>query len=389
MTANAVLNPGPPPEGSANRASEMVRLIRETWAVAEPQSDEVARFFYGMLFSLAPETRDLFAVNMDIQRSRLLRALVHVIQMMDRPDEVAPFLHQLGRDHRKFGVVTNHYEAVGTALLASVKKHIGEAWTQPVERAWAEMYTAMASAMTEAAAADQGPAWYTGEVIDHHRIGWDLAVIRVQPDYPVPYYAGQYVSIEAPQRQRLWRYLTPANAPREDGGMEFHIRAVEGGWVSRALAAHARIGDQWRIGSPMGRLGIDPDNGRDVVMIAGGTGVAPMHAIIDERARYGDNPRVHIFYGGRTREDLYDLENLQHYAASNPWLTVTPVVENDPDLSHAEHGVLADVVTKHGSWSERDILVSGSPAMIRATVSKMLVAGTPLDRIQYDPFALD
>src|SRR5699024_4009704 len=116
---------------------------RETWAVAEPQSDEVARFFYGMLFSLAPETRDLFAVNMDVQRSRLLLALVHVIKMMDRPEEVAPFLHQLGRDHRKFGVVTNHYEAVKTTLLASVKKHIGEAWTQPVERAWAEMYTAM------------------------------------------------------------------------------------------------------------------------------------------------------------------------------------------------------------------------------------------------------
>jgi NAD(P)H-flavin reductase len=54
-----------------------------------------------------------------------------------------------------------------------------------------------------------------------------------------------------------------------------------------------------------------------------------------------------------------------------------------------EHGTLADVVTRFGSWPDRDVLVCGSPAMIRATVSRMLVAGTPLDRITYDPFTLD
>ncbi|WP_229680378.1 FAD-binding oxidoreductase [Saccharopolyspora thermophila] len=367
----------------------MVRLIRESYAVVEPHADEVAKYFYGMLFSLCPSTRELFAVNMEVQRSRLLRALVHVIQMVDKPDELLPFLHQLGRDHRKFGVVTEHYEAVGTALLAAIKKYAGDAWTDQVERAWAEAYTVMASAMTEAAAADDGPAWYNGEVIHHERLSWDVAVIRVQPDHPVPYLPGQYVSVEVPQRPRLWRYLTPANAPADDGIMEFHVRAVEGGWVSRALVGHARPGDQWRIGSPMGRLTVDRETSPDVLMIAGGTGVAPMHAIIDELAQYGDNPRVQLFYGGRTREDLYDLENLQRIAMSNPWLTITPVLENEPEVSGAEHGTLAEVVTRYGAWRDWDVLVSGSPAMIRATVSRMLVAGTPLDHIRYDPFTLD
>ena len=54
---------------------------------------------------------------MEVQRSRLLRALVHVVQMVDRPDELVPFLEQLGRDHRKFGVFAEHYDAVGAALL--------------------------------------------------------------------------------------------------------------------------------------------------------------------------------------------------------------------------------------------------------------------------------
>src|SRR5437870_1812678 len=138
MTANADLNPVPsttphrePPPG----VTAMVRMIRESFAVVEPCAEDVAKFFYGMLFSLAPSTRDMFPVNMVVQRSRLLRALVHVVQMVDRPDDLIPFLHQLGRDHRKFGVVASHYEAVGTALLASIKKHAGDAWTDSVERA--------------------------------------------------------------------------------------------------------------------------------------------------------------------------------------------------------------------------------------------------------------
>lgn len=326
---------------------------------------------------------------MEVQRSRLLRALVHVIQMVDRPDDLLPFLHQLGRDHRKFGVVADHYEALGTALLAAVKKYAGDTWTDEVERAWAEAYTVMASAMTEAAAADEGPAWYNGEVVEHERLGWDVAVVRVRPEHPVPYQAGQYVSVEVPQRPRLWRYLTPANAPAEDGTLEFHIRKVDEGWVSRAIVGHARAGDQWRIGAPMGRLTVDRSSERDVLMVAGGTGLAPMRAIVEELAQYGKNPNVHLFYGGRTRDDLYDLENLQQVAMSNPWLTVTPVLDNDPGAVGAEQGTLADVVARHGTWAERDVMVSGSPSMIRATVSRMLVAGTPLERIQYDPFTLD
>ncbi|AUS78934.1 flavohemoprotein [Actinoalloteichus sp. AHMU CJ021] len=390
MTANAVLSPVPPsrPE-SASGVSATVRLIRESYAAVEPYADDVARFFYGMLFSLAPKTRELFPANMEVQRSRLLRALVHTVQMIDRPDDLVPFLRQLGRDHRKFGVIASHYEATGTALLAAIKRYAGPVWTDEVELAWAEAYTMMATTMHNAAEADENPAWWNARVVEHQRLSWDLAVVRVQPHQPVPYRAGQYVSVEVPQRPRLWRYLTPANAPSEDGTLEFHIRSVHGGWVSRSVVGHTQVGDTWRVGPPMGRMGVDRENGRDVLMIAGGTGLAPMRAMLDELAQYGTNPRVHLFLGGRTIEDLYELDNLRYLAMSNPWLTVVPVVESGPARQGTEHGTLAEVVTRYGAWSERDVMVCGSPAMIRATVSRMLVAGTPLDRIRYDPFTLD
>ncbi|HEX6356735.1 globin domain-containing protein [Actinophytocola sp.] len=367
----------------------MVRLVRESFAVVEPHAEKMAELFYATLFSIAPATREMFPVNMEVQRSRLLRALVHIVQMVDRPDDLMPFLRQLGRDHRKFGVVTQHFEAVGMALLSSVKQYAKQAWTVEVERAWAEAYTIMARAMLEAANADDNPPWWNGTVVERHRLGRDLAVVRVRPDYPVPYQPGQYLSVEIPQRPRMWRYLTPATAPREDGLLEFHVRAVEGGWVSRALVTHGELGDVWRIGPAMGRLGVNRESGRDILMIAGGTGVAPMRAIIDHLSQWGENPRVHLFFGGRVRSDLYDLENLQAVAASNPWLQVVPVLESDSPLPTAERGTLADVVTRYGAWPNHDVLVSGSPGMVRSTVSRMLVAGTALDRVVYDPFTVD
>jgi NAD(P)H-flavin reductase/hemoglobin-like flavoprotein len=367
----------------------MVRRIQDSWAKAEPYLPEVTQSFYGMLFTLAPATRDFFPINMEVQRNRMVRALVHVVQMVDQPDDLVPFLRQLGRDHRKFGVIPKHYEAIGTALLFAMRTQLGPDWTPDVERAWAEAFTIIARQMQEAAASDTNPASWSAMVADHRRLSWDLAMVRVEPESPIPFRAGQYLSVEVPQRPRLWRYLSPANAPRDDGSLEFHVRAVDGGWVSRAIVSHTQKGDVWRFGPPLGRLHVNRESGRDVLMVAGGTGVAPLQAMLDDLAQWGENPKVRLFYGGRTREDLYALEGLRMMASCNPWLTVTPVIETGPGVSGCEQGTLPDVVTRHGAWPGRDVLVSGSPAMIRATVSRMLVAGTALDQIRYDPFTID
>jgi NAD(P)H-flavin reductase/hemoglobin-like flavoprotein len=378
------------PVTPSSRTDDMVALIRESFALVAPQAEGMARHFYATLFSQAPETRDLFPVNMEVQRSRLLRALVHVVQMVDRPDELVPFLEQLGRDHRKFGVLAEHYDAVGAALLSSVAEFAGPAWTPPVEKAWTDAYGIVACAMRAASEADRGPATWLGRIVEHRRVGWDLAIIGVQASEPIPYRAGQYLSVETPQRPRLWRYLSPATAPRADGRLEFHVRAVPNGWVSRAIVAHTRVGDTWRMGPPMGRMHVDRDSGRNLLMVAGGTGSAPIRALLEDLARGTGQPRTQVFVGGRTWDDLHDFGPLRKLSYANPWLDVIPVVErDDTDEGGAERGTLAEVVTRYGAWADHDVLVCGSPAMIRSTVSRMLVAGTPLDRITYDPFTLE
>ena len=400
MTAEPMLADQVPADGPTTRvaptadrdasAADRVALIRSSFELVAPRAEELGRHFYATLFGRAPETRDLFPVNMEVQRSRLLRALVHVVQMVDRPDELVPFLEQLGRDHRKFGVLAAHYDAVGAALLSTIEEFAGPAWTPGIAEAWTSAYGTVADAMRAATQAERGPATWLGRVVEHRRIGWDLAVVGVQTGEPVPYRAGQYLSVETPQRPRLWRYLSPATAPRDDGRLEFHVRAVPGGWVSRAIVAHARVGDAWRIGPPMGRLRVDRGGGREVLMVAGGTGVAPVRALLEDLARGTGQPRTQVFVGGRTWDDLYDFATLRRMSYACPWLDVIPVVERDEAREGgAETGTLADVVTRYGAWADHDVTVCGSPAMIRATVSRMLVAGTSLDRISYDPFTLD
>jgi NAD(P)H-flavin reductase len=220
-------------------------------------------------------------------------------------------------------------------------------------------------------------------------VGWDLARITVQASEAIPYRAGQYVSVETPQRPRLWRYLSPANAPRPDGSLDFHVRAVSSGWVSRAIVAHSRVGDTWRIGPPMGRMSVEPHSDTPLLMVAGGTGMAPIKALLEDFTQRPRAPRTQLFLGGRTWDDLYDLAALRELSYDHDWLDIVPVVERDDDRGGAERGTLADVVTRYGAWAGHDVVVCGSPAMIRGTVSRMLVAGTPLDRIRYDPFTAD
>jgi NAD(P)H-flavin reductase/hemoglobin-like flavoprotein len=389
----------PEPEPAPAAPSSVVGTIRRSWALVEPETVALTRLFYGLLFQRRPDCRSLFPVNMEVQRSRLLRALVHVVQMVDRPEELDPFLDQLGRDHRKFDVADEHYDALGAALIGAVAHFSGTAWTPETEAAWAQAYGIAADRMRAAAGAERGPASWTAQVLEHRRVGWDLAIVTVQTSPPIPYRAGQYMSVETPHRPRLWRYLSPANPPREDGVIEFHIRAVEGGWVSRAIVAHTVPGETWRIGPPMGRLSIDPAADDDVLLVAGGTGVAPMRALLGQLVEQGPQRRATLFVGGRTGEDLYDLAHLRSLSYDNTWLDVVPVIENLDDrraleetggaAAGAERGTLADVVTRYGAWRDHDVLVCGSPQMVRATVGRMLVAGTPLDRIRYDPFTLD
>jgi NAD(P)H-flavin reductase len=174
-----------------------------------------------------------------------------------------------------------------------------------------------------------------------------------------------------------------ATAPSPDGLLEFHVRALDSGWVSGPLVWRATVGDVLKLGSPQGEMRVDQQSRRDVLCVAGGTGLAPIKALIDDMAKWNGSRQVTLFFGVRRTGELYDMATLHRMAALNRWLTVVPVVSDDPSFT-GEQGMLPDVVARHGDWAEHDVLICGSPAMTRATHDRLTSGGVPAARIIFD-----
>ena len=205
-----------------------IPAMRASFAKAAAVGDEAPLYFYSHLFLSHPATRALFPLSMAHQRDRLFAALGEVVARVDDLPSLVPILQQLGRDHRKFGTVAAHYPAVGASLLATLQ-HFDEDWNEALARDWTAAYELVAEVMIAAAdeAADQ-PAWWEAEVVDHERRTVDVAVLRLRPDPELPYEPGQSISVETDVRPKLWRYYSPATAPRPDGLLEIHVKAHDG-----------------------------------------------------------------------------------------------------------------------------------------------------------------
>jgi NAD(P)H-flavin reductase/hemoglobin-like flavoprotein len=366
-------------------AAEDAALLEENLRLIEDRSDRVINYFYATLFLDSPELRSLFPAAMDAQRDRLFRALIGAVRRLGDAESFQPMLAQLGRDHRKYGVHVEDYQAFGRALITALERYSEDVWVPELEDAWRRAYAYVAKTMIDGAnqAAATEPAWWQAEIVAHERRAEDIAVITLRPDRPFPYRAGQFASIETPYRPRSWRHYSMACAERPDGLVEFHVRTVGAGFVSGPLVWSAAVGDVLRLGAPIGEMGIDKQSQRDVLCIAGGTGLAPIKAIIDEMTRWNTARRVTLFFGVRRQDDLYDMGALHRIAALNRWLTIVPCVSDDPGFI-GEHGTLSDVVARHGSWQDHDVFLCGSPDMTRATLSRLRDLGVPNQRISFD-----
>jgi NAD(P)H-flavin reductase/hemoglobin-like flavoprotein len=362
-----------------------IPAMRANFAKAAAAGDEAPLWFYSHLFLSHPETRALFPVSMAHQRDRLFQALGDVVARVDDLDALVPILQQLGRDHRKFGTVAEHYPAVGASLLATLE-HFDEEWNPALAADWTAAYGLVAEVMIAAADEAAGdPPWWGAEVVEHDRRTIDIAVLTLRPETPLPYAPGQSISLETDLRPRLWRYYSPANAPREDGRIELHVQAQDGGPVSMALVHQVGVGDLLRLGPPVGHLEL-AESDRDLLLVGGGTGLAPLKALVDQVARHGPQRRVDLFVGARTEERLYDRAALERLDREHPWLTVRTAVSNDKH-STVEQGDVGDVVLRHGPWRSRDVYVAGTGPMVDDTVGRLAASGVPPEQIRSEVFA--
>ena len=129
---------------------QQVELVQSSFRKVVPIAGTAADLFYDRLFELAPAVRPMFPQDLGEQKKKLIGMLATAVNSLHKLDTIVPAVQDLGHRHKRYGVPTEHYTPVGAALLWTLEKGLGEAFTPDVKGAWTEAYTTLAGVMKAA-----------------------------------------------------------------------------------------------------------------------------------------------------------------------------------------------------------------------------------------------
>lgn len=135
-----------------------ISLVQDSFAKVVPIADQAAEIFYGRLFEIAPQVKPLFKGDMAKQRRALMGTLGVVVNGLSNLPSVLPAASALAKKHVSYGVKASDYLVVGSALLWTLEKGLGEAWTPDVADAWTDAYGTLSSFMIGEAYGQQAAA---------------------------------------------------------------------------------------------------------------------------------------------------------------------------------------------------------------------------------------
>lgn len=127
-------------------------LVQSSWEKVVPIADTAASLFYGRLFELDPSLRPMFKTDIKEQGKKLMQMIGAAVRGLDNLGALVPTVQALGRRHTGYGVKDEHYDTVAVALLWTLEKGLGDAFTVEVKEAWVVVYTILADTMKGAAA---------------------------------------------------------------------------------------------------------------------------------------------------------------------------------------------------------------------------------------------
>jgi hemoglobin-like flavoprotein len=126
---------------------DQVKLVQESFAKVAPISETAAVLFYDRLFEIAPSVKAMFPADMTGQRKKLMAMLAAVVNGLANPESILPAASALAQRHVSYGAKAEHYPAVGAALLWTLEKGLGDAWTPDVAAAWTAAYGTLSGFM--------------------------------------------------------------------------------------------------------------------------------------------------------------------------------------------------------------------------------------------------
>ena len=182
--------------------------------------------------------------------------------------------------------------------------------------------------------------------------------VRLVPDSPFSFRAGQYLMVVMDERDK--RPFSMASTPDEQGFIELHIGASELNLYAMAVMDRILKDREIVIDIPHGDAWLRDEDDRPLILIAGGTGFSYVRSILFTALARNPAREIAIYWGGREEKHLYDLAELEALSVNHPNLSVVPVVEQPEEEWRGRSGtVLTAVMQDFGTLSEHDIYIAG------------------------------
>lgn len=196
--------------------------------------------------------------------------------------------------------------------------------------------------------------------------------------------SGQYVDVMLPGERR--RSFSLANPPHDGAFLELHVRRVPGGAFSEKLFTALKPGSLLHMEGPLGQFFYRPGE-RPMLLIGGGTGYAPLKAILRQVLETEARREVTLFWGARAAADLYEHQWLRELDARHARFRYVGVLSEQPEGDAYEHGLVHEAVLRRvAGLTGYDIYAAGPPAMIDAVRAALPPQGADPERIYFDSF---
>jgi CDP-4-dehydro-6-deoxyglucose reductase len=236
-------------------------------------------------------------------------------------------------------------------------------------------------------------------VTEAEHIGTEVLRVRLAPatlgECFCEFVPGQYIELWQPDAPSMSRAYSIANTPDGNPGVELHIRRVEGGRFTNWAFSQMKIGDRVQARGPLGNFTMRSLPQTPLLFIAGGTGFAPVLALLRQQVRSQPERDMDLVWGMKSALDFYALDELLPLLNQAPHLRVILAAETDtPSLQPHGHlsfvpGDAIEVLSLDKTrLTDRDIYAAGPPAMLRLLGNQLDRWGVARDRVHIDSFAV-
>jgi len=224
---------------------------------------------------------------------------------------------------------------------------------------------------------------------------YDTKLVRIRLTEPasIDFRAGQYVQLESPaygdNPEPVYRAYSMASAPSRHDAIELVVRRVPGGICTTWVHTILREGDTVCFNGPYGDF-LLRETDRDIVFVAGGSGLAPIRSILYDMVEKGVRRNAAFYFGAVAKRDLYCVEEMQAFAEKLPGFRFVPALSKPAEVDEwtGETGLITEVIDRlETDPAEKEVYACGSPGMIDAVEKVLKAKGVQGERIYYDKFA--